>query len=134
MPTRKKTTTSPRSRKPPPPPKRSTSRKRLVGDRVHGEVEGDRRTVYDDVYDLVKTIPQGRVMTYGQIATVIEARLSARAVGWALHGCPDDVPWQRVVNASGGCSTDRIPDVPTGCSARCWSGRASHSAPREPLT
>jgi alkylated DNA nucleotide flippase Atl1 len=31
-----------------------------------------------------------------------------------LHRCPDGVPWQRVVNASGGCSTDRLPDIPVG--------------------
>lgn len=53
-------------------------------------------------------------MTYGQIATLVENRLSARAVGWAMHGCPEDVPWQRVVNASGGCSTDRLHDTPGG--------------------
>lgn len=53
-------------------------------------------------------------MTYGQIATLLANRLSPRAVGWALHGCPADVPWQRVVNASGGCSTDRLHDVPAG--------------------
>lgn len=53
-------------------------------------------------------------MTYGQVAVCLDSRLSPRAVGWALHGCPDDVPWQRVVNASGGCSTDRLPDVPPG--------------------
>ncbi len=53
-------------------------------------------------------------MTYGQISTLIENALSARAVGWAMHGCPEDVPWQRVVNASGGCSTDRMPDIPPG--------------------
>ena len=49
-------------------------------------------------------------MTYGQIATLIENRLSPRAVGWAMHGCPGDVPWQRVVNARGAMSTDRLPD------------------------
>lgn len=53
-------------------------------------------------------------MTYGQIATLIENRLSARAVGWALHGSPPGVPWQRVVNASGRCSTERMPEVPAG--------------------
>ncbi len=53
-------------------------------------------------------------MTYGQIAGLIEHSLSPRAVGWALHGCPEDVPWQRVVNASGGCSTERLPDTPPG--------------------
>jgi methylated-DNA-protein-cysteine methyltransferase-like protein len=53
-------------------------------------------------------------MTYGQIATLLENRLSPRAVGWAMHGCPKGVPWQRVVNASGGCSTDRLPGAPQG--------------------
>ena len=53
-------------------------------------------------------------MTYGQIATLLENRLSPRAVGWAMHGCPGDVPWQRVVNAQGACSTDRLPDTPPG--------------------
>jgi methylated-DNA-protein-cysteine methyltransferase-like protein len=53
-------------------------------------------------------------MTYGQLATLIENRLSPRAVGWAMHGCPEELPWQRVVNASGGCSTDRLPEVPAG--------------------
>jgi len=31
-----------------------------------------------------------------------------------LHRCPEDVPWQRVVNASGACSTERLPDLPPG--------------------
>ena len=53
-------------------------------------------------------------MTYGQIATLLHNRLSPRAVGWALHGCPRDVPWQRVINASGGFSTERLPDIPLG--------------------
>ena len=53
-------------------------------------------------------------MTYGQVATLIENRLSPRAVGWAMHGCPEGLPWQRVVNAVGACSTDRLPDIPPG--------------------
>jgi methylated-DNA-protein-cysteine methyltransferase-like protein len=83
-------------------------------DRVHGDIEGDRRSRRDQVFELVRSIPRGRVMTYGQIASVLASRLSPRAVGWMLHRCPDDVPWQRVVNASGGCSTDRLPDFPKG--------------------
>jgi len=82
--------------------------------RVHGNVQGRRKSAWDGVYRLVRRIPRGRVMTYGQIATLIENRLSPRAVGWALHGCPEDVPWQRVVNAAGACSTDRLPDIPEG--------------------
>ena len=82
--------------------------------RVHGDVSGERAQVFRRVYALVARIPSGRVMTYGQLATLIENRLSPRAVGWAMHGCPRGVPWQRVVNASGGCSTDRLPDMAPG--------------------
>lgn len=87
---------------------------RLLGQRVHGEIQGQRRSAWTAVYVLVRRIPRGRVMTYGQIATLVENRLSPRAVGWALHGCPAGLPWQRVVNAAGGCSTERLPDLPQG--------------------
>lgn len=83
-------------------------------ERVHGDVQGKRPSAWEAVYRIVRRIPRGRVMTYGQIAGLLENRLSARAVGWAMHGAPDDVPWQRVVNASGGCSTDRLPHLPRG--------------------
>jgi methylated-DNA-protein-cysteine methyltransferase-like protein len=82
--------------------------------RVHGDIRGGASGAYEQIYALVRRIPRGKVMTYGQIATLIENRLSPRAVGWAMHGCPEDVPWQRVVNASGGCSTERLPDMPGG--------------------
>jgi len=82
--------------------------------RVHGDVQGAAKPAFESVWALVRSIPKGRVMTYGQIATWIENRLSARAVGWAMAVCPEDVPWQRVVNASGGCSTERRGDLPPG--------------------
>ncbi len=93
----------------------SRARVRLCSsERVHADVRGARPSVWDEVYDWVRKIPRGRVMTYGQIADLMIARVSPRAVGWALHGSPKGLPWQRVVNASGGCSTDRIGDVPLG--------------------
>lgn len=82
--------------------------------RVHGDVQGRSAGAFSGVYAFVRRIPRGRVMTYGQIATLLENRLSPRAVGWAMNGCPGDVPWQRVVNAQGGCSTDRLPGTPVG--------------------
>jgi methylated-DNA-protein-cysteine methyltransferase-like protein len=82
--------------------------------RVHGEVQGDRHHAFGAVWEIVRRIPAGRVMTYGQISILLGSRLSPVGVGWALHGCPEDVPWHRVVNASGGFSTDRLPDVPPG--------------------
>jgi len=83
-------------------------------ERVHGDLQGDRPSAWEMVYAIVRRIPRGRVMSYGQIATLLGSRLSPRAVGWALHGCPGGVPWQRVVNASGRCSTERLPDIPLG--------------------
>lgn len=82
--------------------------------RLHGEVQAPRRSAWEVVYTLVRTIPRGRVMTYGQIAGLLGHLLSPKAVGWAMHSCPDDVPWHRVVNASGGCSTERRGDLPLG--------------------
>lgn len=51
-------------------------------------------------------------MTYGQVSAKLGHLLSPAAVGWALHVCPPDVPWHRVVNAQGRCSTERLPDFP----------------------
>ena len=54
-------------------------------------------------YDLVARIPPGRVATYGQIAALAGFPGSARQVGYALAGLPDDLdlPWHRVINAQG---------------------------------
>jgi methylated-DNA-protein-cysteine methyltransferase-like protein len=56
------------------------------------------------VYALVRSVPRGRVVTYGQIARALGAPRAARTVGWAMRDCPADVPWQRVVNARGAIS------------------------------
>jgi methylated-DNA-protein-cysteine methyltransferase related protein len=57
----------------------------------------------DRVFEIVRQIPCGRVTTYGTIAAVLGNRRGARMVGWALHGCPDDVSdvAHRVVNRYG---------------------------------
>lgn len=70
------------------------------------------QSAWDEVYALVARIPRGRVMNYGQIARLLSRPLSARAVGWALHQCPEGLPWHRVVNAGGGCSTDKLGNHP----------------------
>lgn len=54
------------------------------------------------VYELVAQIPQGRVMTYGQIAALCGSPRSAIIVGQVAHWGPPDLPWQRVVNKNGG--------------------------------
>ncbi len=66
---------------------------------------------YEQVWILVRKIPRGKVAAYGQIAKMIPppagveletyAAFGARWVGGAMAACPDDVPWQRVINAKG---------------------------------
>ncbi len=56
----------------------------------------------DRVYHFVAQIPEGRVMTYGQIAALAGAAWAAWEVGQIAHTGPADLPWQRVVNKQGG--------------------------------
>src|SRR5438128_12644885 len=60
------------------------------------------------VYRLVRRIPRGRVVTYGQVAAMLGQPRGARAVGMALGALRgplrDLVPWQRVISAAGRCS------------------------------
>ena len=58
---------------------------------------------FQRVYDIVKTIPQGRVTTYGLIAKKLGMASSARTVGWALNASHNDssIPARRVVNRNG---------------------------------
>ncbi len=59
------------------------------------------------VYQVVRAVPPGRVVTYGQVAALLGSPRAARTVGWALHALPEgtDVPWHRVVNSRGRIST-----------------------------
>lgn len=88
--------------------------------------------VFHRVYEIVCTIPKGRVLTYGLISDLLGKRLSAQGVGWALNALPSKplatdksdkakiarkynsgtVPWHRVINSRGGLSTHKIPDIP----------------------
>ncbi len=60
-------------------------------------------TFYDSVYAYVLAVPRGKVVTYGQVALELGAPAAARAVGYALHNLAvsSEVPWWRVVNATG---------------------------------
>lgn len=102
--------------------------------RVHGELPAEggssRHGAFAEIYRLVRRIPPGRVMTYGQIATLLGNRLSPRAVGWAMHGCPPGVPWQRVVNREGGCSTERLPEIPAGMQRALLEAEGVRFTPR----
>ena len=56
---------------------------------------------FEDVYEVVKLIPKGRVTSYGAIANYLGTKMSARMVGWAMHGAPKGVPAHRVLNRAG---------------------------------
>jgi methylated-DNA-protein-cysteine methyltransferase-like protein len=57
---------------------------------------------YVAVWELVRRVPYGRVVTYGQLATWLGSPSAARAVGYAMFNVRDPaVPWHRVVNARG---------------------------------
>ncbi len=65
----------------------------------------------ESVWKLVRQVPRGKVATYGQIALMLPPpagvaedsyrSLGPRWVGSAMAACPDDVPWQRVINSQG---------------------------------
>ena len=71
----------------------------------------NQQAFYEQVWSLVRQVPRGKVVTYGQIAAMLPPpaeielqtyqALSARWVGSAMAACPGDVPWQRVINAQG---------------------------------
>ena len=59
----------------------------------------------DAVYEIVAQIPEGRVMTYGDIAALAGYANAARQVGGLAHFGPTDLPWHRVVNRLGDCAS-----------------------------
>ena len=71
----------------------------------------NQQAYYEQVWNLVRQIPRGKVAAYGQIAVMIPPPVgvdfdsykafSPRWVGGAMAACPDDVPWQRVINSQG---------------------------------
>ena len=71
----------------------------------------DQQAFNEQVWSLVRQVPRGKVVTYGQIAQLLPPPMdvdpetyqefSSRWVGSAMAACPSDVPWQRVINAQG---------------------------------
>lgn len=61
-------------------------------------------TFFQNVWDVVRQVPKGRVTTYGAIANYLGTKSSARMVGWAMNSSfsiVPKVPAQRVVNRNG---------------------------------
>ncbi len=58
---------------------------------------------FENVYEVVRLIPPGRVTSFGAIAAYLGSKRGARMVGWAMNNChtQPDVPAHRVVNRNG---------------------------------
>lgn len=59
---------------------------------------------FEQVYDVVRLVPKGRVTSYGAVAAYLGTKMSARMVGWAMNGAhhvSPKVPAHRVVNRNG---------------------------------
>lgn len=66
-------------------------------------------------YELVLQIPAGRVMSYGSVARVLGVGYDARAIGNIMYATPKDdrnIPWHRVMNSQGRCSTAGVTSPP----------------------
>ena len=63
----------------------------------------NRTTFLQDVYSVVAAIPEGCVVTYGQIASLVGRSQCSRMVGQAMHNVPEELhlPCHRVVNSRG---------------------------------
>lgn len=59
---------------------------------------------FQNVYEVVKLIPHGRVTSFGAIAAYLGTKKSSRMVGWAMnqaHFLEGKIPAHRVVNRNG---------------------------------
>ncbi len=75
----------------------------------------DEPSFRERAYELVLRIPRGRVMTYGLVARVLGVGYDARAVGNIMYATPKDerhIPWHRVINSQGVCSTAGLTTPP----------------------
>ncbi len=71
--------------------------------------KGEPKNAFQErVLEIVRKIPRGRVLTYGQVAILAGAPRAARQVGRTLYNYGRLVPWQRVINHYGGLSTYKI--------------------------
>lgn len=61
------------------------------------------KSAFEQIYEIIYQIPNGKVASYGQIAELAGNRRWARVVGYALHAVPhgSDIPWYRVVKKDG---------------------------------
>ena len=82
----------------------------------------NQQAYYEQVWNLVRQIPRGKVMTYGQMSALAGHPRRARIVGQIAHYGDPDLPWQRVVNRNGRMA----PGFPGGMMAQADMLRAEN--------
>lgn len=101
----------------PEPPAREPKHRGRGGHEPEDDARGGRQpedraapSFAHRVYDLVRRIPKGHVISYGGVAALLGRPRAARGVGRALRELPpdNDVPWWRVVNHAGGISLGKL--------------------------
>ena len=82
--------------------------------------ENKKENFFQNVYEVVKLIPKGRVTSYGAIANYLGAKGSARMVGWALIASHpfNQIPAHRVVNRIGMLTGSQHFDAPNAMQER----------------
>jgi methylated-DNA-protein-cysteine methyltransferase related protein len=70
--------------------------------------DGPKNIFQQRVLEIVRAIPRGHVLTYGQVAALADTPRAARQVGRILYASGGTVPWQRVINHYGGLSTYKV--------------------------
>jgi len=81
-----------------------TTRKTTKPKNFSSDKNSKEPSFFNDVWEVVRLIPKGRVTSYGAIANYLGTKMSARMVGWAMnaaHHAKPKVPAQRVVNRNG---------------------------------
>ena len=91
-----------------PNPNRQADEKRGAAPRDEMPKGKELAGYQERVFEIVRRIPAGRVMTYGQLADLLGEGYTPRTVGFVMHQADDTVPWHRVINSQGGCSTNKI--------------------------
>ena len=70
---------------------------------LNSKISEKNKDFFDQVYQVVRLIPAGKVSSYGAVARYLGSARGARMVGWAMNACMNrnDVPAHRVVNRLG---------------------------------
>lgn len=79
-------------------------KKKVSNTEIPVAIKAKNYSFFENVWDVVRQIPKGRVSTYGAIAAYLGAKSSARMVGWAMNSSftvTPKVPAQRVINRNG---------------------------------